>query len=125
MAGAAHARQHTGMSTLGRLDGRVALITGAGNGMRPAASLLFASPLAALVGPASPSRASTARRGGVRAVTGARAIGHGGRGPGPGGLWRGPIGTPLLAGLPDTPVGARRRLVHIPMGRPGRAEEVA
>jgi NAD(P)-dependent dehydrogenase (short-subunit alcohol dehydrogenase family) len=40
-------------------------------------------------------------------------------------LCPGPIETPLLAELLDDPDWARRRLVHIPMGRPGRADEVA
>ncbi|HUY86312.1 MAG TPA: SDR family oxidoreductase, partial [Acidimicrobiales bacterium] len=37
----------------------------------------------------------------------------------------GPIETPLLAELLSDPQRRQRRLVHIPMGRFGRAEEIA
>ena len=40
-------------------------------------------------------------------------------------LCPGPIETPLLAELMSDPVRRQRRLVHIPMGRLGRAEEIA
>jgi NAD(P)-dependent dehydrogenase (short-subunit alcohol dehydrogenase family) len=40
-------------------------------------------------------------------------------------LCPGPIETPMLAELMSDPEWARRRLAHIPMGRPGRAEELA
>ena len=40
-------------------------------------------------------------------------------------LCPGPIETPLLQELLSDPEWARRRLVHIPMGRPGQATEVA
>jgi NAD(P)-dependent dehydrogenase (short-subunit alcohol dehydrogenase family) len=40
-------------------------------------------------------------------------------------LCPGPIETPMLAELMSDPDWARRRLVHIPMGRPGRADELA
>src|ERR1700674_675947 len=49
MAGGPHAGQHTGMSTPRRLEDKVALITGAGNGMGRAAALLFASEGARIV----------------------------------------------------------------------------
>jgi NAD(P)-dependent dehydrogenase (short-subunit alcohol dehydrogenase family) len=40
-------------------------------------------------------------------------------------LCPGPIQTPLLEELLSDPVRRQRRLVHIPMGRLGRAEELA
>jgi len=40
-------------------------------------------------------------------------------------LCPGPIDTPLLAELMSDPARRARRLVHIPMGRLGRAEELA
>jgi NAD(P)-dependent dehydrogenase (short-subunit alcohol dehydrogenase family) len=240
MAGAPHAGQHTGMPTPPRLEGKVALITGAGNGMGRAAALLFASEgarivvadaveaggaltvdsvrdaggeacfvrvdvseadqvaamvdaamqqygglhvlynnagifptddagvtdtpeatwdrvmdvnlkgvwlgcrfgvpamldsgggsivnvssLVALMGSATPQVAYTASKGGVLALTRELAIEYSRQGIRANALCPGPIETPLLAELLDDPDWARRRLVHIPMGRPGRAEEVA
>ena len=240
MAGAAHAGQHTGMPTSDRLPGKVALITGAGNGMGRAAALLFASEgarvvvadaveaggvltvesirdaggdaifvhvdvsdagqvaamvdtamrrygtldvlynnagilppddaglaetpeatwdrvmevnlkgvwlgcrfgapamvdsgggsivnvssLVALMGSATPQIAYTASKGGVLALTREVAIEYAKQGIRANALCPGPIETPLLAELLGDPDWARRRLVHIPMGRPGRAEEVA
>jgi NAD(P)-dependent dehydrogenase (short-subunit alcohol dehydrogenase family) len=240
MAGALHAGQHTGMATLPRLDGKVALITGAGNGMGRVAASLFASEgarvvvadaveaggvltvdairdaggdatfvrvdvsdadqvaaavddtmanygalhvlynnagilppedagvtdtpeatwdqvmavnlkgvwlgcrfgvpamldsgggsivnvssVVALMGSATPQIAYTASKGGVLSLTRELAIEYARRGIRANALCPGPIETPLLAELLGDPDWARRRLVHIPMGRPGRAEEVA
>jgi len=40
-------------------------------------------------------------------------------------LCPGPIDTPMLAELLSDPDRRQRRIVHIPVGRPGRAEEIA
>jgi NAD(P)-dependent dehydrogenase (short-subunit alcohol dehydrogenase family) len=40
-------------------------------------------------------------------------------------LCPGPIDTPLMAQLMSDPAWAARRLVHIPMGRPGQPAEIA
>ena len=240
MAVVPHCGQHTGMMSAGRLDGKVALITGAGNGMGRAAALLFAaegarvvvadaveaagqatvaaiaadggvatfvavdvsdagqaeamvdattgrygalhvlynnagifpaddagatdtpestwdrvlevnlkgvwlgcrfgipallasgggsivnvSSLVALMGSATPQIAYTASKGGVLALTRELAVEYARQGIRVNALCPGPIETPLLAELLSDPDWARRRLVHIPMGRPGRAEEVA
>jgi NAD(P)-dependent dehydrogenase (short-subunit alcohol dehydrogenase family) len=79
----------------------------------------------ALMGAATPQIAYTASKGGVLAMTREIAVEHARQGIRVNALCPGPIDTPLLADLMSDPEWARRRLVHIPMGRPGRAEELA
>jgi NAD(P)-dependent dehydrogenase (short-subunit alcohol dehydrogenase family) len=79
----------------------------------------------ALMGAATPQIAYTASKGGVLALTRELAVEHARNGVRANALCPGPIDTPLLAELMADPEWARRRLVHIPMGRPGRAEELA
>ncbi len=88
-------------------------------------SIVNVSSLVALMGSATPQVAYTTSKGGVLALTRELAIEYSRRGIRANALCPGPIETPLLAELLDDPEWARRRLVHIPMGRPGRAEEVA
>jgi NAD(P)-dependent dehydrogenase (short-subunit alcohol dehydrogenase family) len=88
-------------------------------------SIVNVSSLVALVGSATPQVAYTASKGGVLALTRELAIEYSRRGIRANALCPGPIETPLLAELLSNPEWARRRLVHIPMGRPGRPEEVA
>jgi NAD(P)-dependent dehydrogenase (short-subunit alcohol dehydrogenase family) len=88
-------------------------------------SIVNVSSLVALMGSATPQVAYTASKGGVLALTRELAIEYSRQGIRANALCPGPIETPLLAELLDDPEWARRRLVHIPMGRPGRAEEVA
>jgi NAD(P)-dependent dehydrogenase (short-subunit alcohol dehydrogenase family) len=88
-------------------------------------SIVNVSSLVALMGSATPQVAYTASKGGVLALTRELAIEYSRRGIRANALCPGPIETPLLAELLGDPEWARRRLVHIPMGRPGRAEEVA
>ena len=79
----------------------------------------------ALMGAATPQIAYTASKGGVLAMTREIAVEHARHGIRANALCPGPIDTPLLAELMSDPEWARRRLVHIPMGRPGRADELA
>jgi NAD(P)-dependent dehydrogenase (short-subunit alcohol dehydrogenase family) len=88
-------------------------------------SIVNVSSLVALMGSATPQIAYTASKGGVLALTRELAIEYARQGIRANTLCPGPIETPLLAELLGDPNWARRRLVHIPMGRPGRAEEVA
>ena len=77
------------------------------------------------VGSATPQIAYTASKGGVLALTRELAVQYARQGIRVNALCPGPIETPLLAKLLDNPEWARRRLVHIPMGRAGRPEEIA
>jgi NAD(P)-dependent dehydrogenase (short-subunit alcohol dehydrogenase family) len=79
----------------------------------------------ALMGAATPQIAYTASKGGVVALTREIAVEHARHGIRANVLCPGPIDTPMLGELMRDPEWARRRLVHIPMGRPGRAEELA
>src|SRR5947208_4503262 len=79
----------------------------------------------ALVGAATPQIAYTASKGGVLAVTREIAVEYARRGIRANALCPGPIETPMLAELLRDPQRRARRLVHIPIGRFGRAEEVA
>ena len=88
-------------------------------------SVVNVSSLVALMGSAVPQIAYTASKGGVLSLTRELAVEYARQGIRVNALCPGPIETPLLAELLSNPDWARRRLVHIPMGRPGQAEEVA
>ena len=79
----------------------------------------------ALMGAATAQIAYTASKGGVLAMTREVAVEHARRGIRANALCPGPIDTPLLAGLLADPAQRERRMVHIPMGRLGRPEELA
>jgi NAD(P)-dependent dehydrogenase (short-subunit alcohol dehydrogenase family) len=88
-------------------------------------SIINVSSLVALMGSATPQIAYTASKGGVLAMTRELAVEYARRGIRANMLCPGPIETPLMAELMSDPEWAERRLVHIPLGRPGRAEEIA
>lgn len=88
-------------------------------------SIVNVASFVALMGAATAQIAYTASKGGVLAMTREIAVEHARNGVRANSLCPGPIDTPLLADLMRDPDWARRRLVHIPMGRPGRAEELA
>lgn len=87
-------------------------------------SIVNVSSLVALMGSATPQIAYTASKGGVLALTRELAIEYARQGIRANMLCPGPIETPLMAELMADPQWAARRLVHIPIGRPGRAEEI-
>ena len=88
-------------------------------------TIVNVSSLVALMGSAVPQIAYTASKGGVLAMTRELAVEYARRGIRANVLCPGPIDTPLMAELMADPQWAARRLVHIPMGRPGQAEEIA
>jgi NAD(P)-dependent dehydrogenase (short-subunit alcohol dehydrogenase family) len=88
-------------------------------------SIVNVSSLVALMGSAVPQIAYTASKGGVLAMTREIAVEYARRGIRANVLCPGPIETPLMAELMADPQWSARRLVHIPMGRPGQADEVA
>jgi NAD(P)-dependent dehydrogenase (short-subunit alcohol dehydrogenase family) len=77
------------------------------------------------MGAATPQIAYTAAKGGVLSMTREIAVEFARSGIRANALCPGPVQTPLLAELLADDDRRRRRLVHIPMGRFGRAEEVA
>ncbi len=79
----------------------------------------------ALMGAATAQVAYTASKGGVLAMTRELAVEYARRGIRANALCPGPIETPLLEALLADPARRARRMVHIPMGRLGRAEELA
>jgi NAD(P)-dependent dehydrogenase (short-subunit alcohol dehydrogenase family) len=88
-------------------------------------SIVNTASFVALMGAATPQIAYTASKGGVVAMTREIAVEHARHGIRANTLCPGPIDTPMLADLMSDQEWARRRLVHIPMGRPGRADELA
>ena len=88
-------------------------------------SIINVASFVALVGAAAPQIAYTASKGGVLAMTREIAVEWARRGVRANALCPGPVDTPMLSELMADPEWARRRLVHIPMGRPGQAEEIA
>src|SRR5947209_702466 len=88
-------------------------------------SIINVASFVALVGAATPQIAYTASKGGVLAMTREIAVEFARRGIRANALCPGPIETPLLQELLADPARRERRLVHIPVGRFGRAEEIA
>lgn len=88
-------------------------------------SIINVASFVALMGAATPQIAYTASKGGVVSMTREIAIEYARRGIRANALCPGPIETPLLADLLSDPKRRARRLVHIPIGRFGQAEEIA
>jgi NAD(P)-dependent dehydrogenase (short-subunit alcohol dehydrogenase family) len=88
-------------------------------------SIVNVASFVALMGAATAQVAYTASKGGVLAFTRELAVEYARAGIRANALCPGPIDTPLLAELLADPVRRQRRLVHIPMGRLGRPEEIA
>ncbi len=88
-------------------------------------SIVNVASFVALVGAATPQIAYTSSKGGVLAMTREIAVQYGRSGIRANALCPGPVETPLLAELMADPARRQRRLVHIPMGRLGRADEIA
>ncbi|MPZ09510.1 MAG: SDR family oxidoreductase [Kiloniellaceae bacterium] len=88
-------------------------------------AILNMSSLVAVMGAAVPQLAYTASKGGVLAMTREIAVQYGRQNIRANALLPGPIGTPLTAQLFDTPEKLERRRVHMPLGRFGKAVEVA
>jgi NAD(P)-dependent dehydrogenase (short-subunit alcohol dehydrogenase family) len=87
-------------------------------------SIINVASFVALMGAATPQIAYTASKGGVLSLTREIAVEYARRGIRANALCPGPIETPLLSQLFADPAARQRRLVHIPIGRLGQAEEV-
>ncbi|MEE2658398.1 MAG: glucose 1-dehydrogenase [Candidatus Latescibacterota bacterium] len=88
-------------------------------------SLINTASFVALLGAATPQLAYTASKGGVLALTRELAVVHARENIRVNALCPGPLRTELLMKYLDTEEKRQRRLVHIPMGRFGEAEEIA
>src|SRR5947208_15371415 len=88
-------------------------------------SIINVASFVAIVGAAVPQIAYTASKGGVLAMTREIAVEFARQNIRANSLCPGPVETPLLAELLADPARRQRRLVHIPMGRFARAEEMA
>ena len=88
-------------------------------------SIVNVASFVALVGAATAQIAYTASKGGVLSMTREIAVEYARQGIRANALCPGPIQTPLLEELLSDPARRARRMVHIPMGRLGRAEELA
>ena len=88
-------------------------------------SIINVASFVALMGAATPQIAYTASKGGVLSMTREIAVEFARKGIRANSLCPGPIETPLLAELIADPERRARRLVHIPIGRFGQAEEIA
>lgn len=88
-------------------------------------SIVNVASFVALMGAATAQVAYTASKGGVLSLTREVAVEWARRGIRANALCPGPVATPLLEELMSDPARRARRLAHIPMGRLGRAEELA
>ncbi len=88
-------------------------------------SIINTASFVAIIGAAVPQIAYTASKGGVLAMTREIAVEFARKNIRANALCPGPVETPLLAELLADPARRQRRLVHIPMGRFARAEEIA
>ncbi len=96
-----------------------AMIAGGGG------SIINVASFVAWMGAATSQTAYTASKGAVLAMTREIAVEYARKGIRCNALCPGPIDTPLLAELLSDPARRQRRMVHIPMGRLGKAEELA
>jgi NAD(P)-dependent dehydrogenase (short-subunit alcohol dehydrogenase family) len=87
-------------------------------------SIVNVASFVALMGAANPQIAYTASKGGVLSMTREIAVQYARQGVRANAICPGPIETPLTSQILDTEEKRQRRLVHIPIGRFGRAEEV-
>jgi NAD(P)-dependent dehydrogenase (short-subunit alcohol dehydrogenase family) len=88
-------------------------------------SIINVASFVALMGAATAQIAYTTSKGGVLSMTRELAVEYARQGIRANALCPGPIETPLLAELLSDPDRRARRMVHIPMGRLGQAEELA
>lgn len=88
-------------------------------------SIVNVASFVALIGAATAQMAYTASKGAVLSMTRELAVEYPRQGIRANSICPGPIETPLLAELLADPERRQRRLVHIPMGRFGRPEEIA
>ena len=88
-------------------------------------SIINTASFVALLGAATPQLAYTASKGAVLALSRELAVVHARDGIRVNALCPGPLRTELLMKYLDTDAKKQRRLVHIPMGRFGEAEEIA
>lgn len=88
-------------------------------------SIINTASFVAILGAATPQLAYTASKGAVLAMTRELATIHARENIRVNALCPGPLRTELLMKYLDTPEKKNRRLVHIPMGRFGEAEEIA
>ena len=88
-------------------------------------SIINVASFVALMGAATAQIAYTASKGGVLAMTRELAVEYARQGIRANSICPGPIETPLLAELLADPARRQRRLVHIPIGRFGRPDEIA
>ena len=88
-------------------------------------SIVNVASFVALMGAATAQIAYTASKGGVLAMTREVAVEYARQGIRANSICPGPVETPLLAELLADPARRQRRLVHIPIGRFGRPEEIA
>lgn len=88
-------------------------------------SIINVASLVALMGSAVPQIAYTASKGGVLSMSREIAVEYARQGIRVNALCPGPIQTPLMAELLSDEARRARRLVHVPIGRFGEAEEVA
>ena len=92
---------------------------------RGGGSVINVASLVAIMGSAVAQIAYTASKGGVLSMTREMAVEYARRNIRINALCPGPIQTPLMAELLSDPERRARRLVHVPIGRFGQAEEVA
>ncbi len=88
-------------------------------------SIINTASFVAVMGAATPQIAYTASKGAVLALTRELAIVHAKENIRVNALCPGPLHTELLMKFLDTPEKKQRRLVHLPMGRFGEADEMA
>ncbi|HEU5084264.1 MAG TPA: glucose 1-dehydrogenase [Acidimicrobiales bacterium] len=88
-------------------------------------SIINTASFVALMGAATPQLAYTASKGAVLSMTRELAVLHAREGIRVNALCPGPLRTKLLMDFLDTEEKKQRRLVHVPMGRFGEAEEMA